>query len=831
MSTDMHHMPATVTDVPHQFATDSPASVTSPTITTVPLSYNINGSSDYQTVFDMKTFHKLYKVRPVKDCHSVELTWSLPCLHQHYKTKPLHYIGWLTGHEGQGSILAYLKRKLWATALHSGNNETGFEHNSTCALFSIGIELTDEGFTHLYEVLTAVFEYLALLQHTGPNERVFNEIKTIEDNDFRWQQQEDPIELVSEVSENMHLYPTTHYLTGDTLLWTYDPDIIRMCQDSLLPSLCNITVMSRNYTEDQCTEREIWFQSAYAVEDIPAEWIEHWENVQPSTYFHLPAKNAYIATDFTLLTPATEWANKPHPSIVRQSERSQLWYKADCKFATPKAYVNFLLLTPNVSKTPTSWVLFDLFVKVLDQNLSEVAYEADVAQLGYSVRAYENGVIIAVGGFSDKLQSLFRTVIDYIAQFEVSRELFNSMKTQLSKLYHNNYIKPHKLAKEVRLSLLEQNYWTAVDKQQCLPRVTYEMLVAYVKELTSIAYVQGLVQGNVSVEDACKMESYLLEKLACVSLPRSMFPQNRVVELVSNDRYCRVYNMNTKDNNSVISNYYQSGPGGIRHYVLNELLATQMEEPCFDILRTRHQLGYSVECVNRTTQGVLGLSIVVVSQAAKFNMADLDCYIEDFLVEFRQSKVAAMTEDEFKLAVASLCALKRCEDNSLGEEVERNWQELLQQTSVFDRLTREIAELEKLTLSDYIAWFDSFLLQSSGNVRKLSVQVVGRSKTIEDNLKPPGADVANNSVVLDESDLATDSESGESSESDSEASNDGDMNTLTPGGEHAKGLSHHAAPSPCLDMVILEMDILHKAISDIRAFQDSLKLFPVTKLL
>lgn len=50
------------------------------------------------------------------------------------------------------------------------------------------------------------------------------------------------------------------------------------------------------------------------------------------------------------------------------------------------------------------------------------------------------------------------------------------------------------------MSLLEQNYWTAVDKQQCLPCVTYEMLVAYVKELTSIAYVQGLVQGNVSVE-------------------------------------------------------------------------------------------------------------------------------------------------------------------------------------------------------------------------------------------------------------------------------------------------------------------------------------------
>jgi hypothetical protein len=40
-------------------------------------------------------------------------------------------------------------------------------------------------------------------------------------------------------------------------------------------------------------------------------------------------------------------------------------------------------------------------------------------------------------------------------------------------------------------------------------------------------------------------------------------------------------------------------------------------------------------------------------------------------------------------------------------------------------VVQQIAELEKLTLGDYIAWFDSFLLQPSGKVRKISVQVCG----------------------------------------------------------------------------------------------------------
>lgn len=43
-----------------------------------------------------------------------------------------------------------------------------------------------------------------------------------------------------------------------------------------------------------------------------------------------------------------------------------------------------------------------------------------------------------------------------------------------------------------------------------------------------------------------------------------------------------------------------------------------MEEPVFDILRTREQLGYNVYATLRNTFGVLGFSITVDFQADKF---------------------------------------------------------------------------------------------------------------------------------------------------------------------------------------------------------------------
>lgn len=102
--------------------------------------------------FDTPAFNKLYRVVPVRKIHALTITWALPPQQQYYRVKPLHYISWLVGHEGKGSILSYLRKKCWALALFGGNGETGFEQNSTYSVFSISITLTDEGYEHFYEV-------------------------------------------------------------------------------------------------------------------------------------------------------------------------------------------------------------------------------------------------------------------------------------------------------------------------------------------------------------------------------------------------------------------------------------------------------------------------------------------------------------------------------------------------------------------------------------------------------------------------------------------------------------------------------------------------------
>ena len=78
-------------------------------------------------------------------------------------------------------------------------------------------------------------------------------------------------------------------------------------------------------------------------------------------------------------------------------------------------------------------------------------------------------------------------------------------------------------------------------------------------------------------------------------------------------------------------------------------------EPCFDTLRTKEQLGYSVHSGVRRTHGVLGLCVVVVSGV--HGPAHLDARIEAFLASF-VATLAGMPEEEFEKQRQALLAIK-----------------------------------------------------------------------------------------------------------------------------------------------------------------------------
>uniref|UniRef100_A0A673N4G9 Nardilysin-like n=1 Tax=Sinocyclocheilus rhinocerous TaxID=307959 RepID=A0A673N4G9_9TELE len=560
--------------------------------------------SDQLSPFETPAFNKLYRMVPVRKVHALTITWALPPQEKHYRVKPLHYIAWLIGHEGTGSILSMLRRKCWALALFGGNSETGFDQNTTYSIFSISITLTDEGFQNFCEVCKGHQSRPSILLH------------------FLLLLQTDPIEYVEDICENLQLFPKEDFLTGDQLMFEFKPEVISVALNLLTPEKANLLLLSPEH-EGQCPLREKWFGTQYSEEDIQQHWRELWAgdfDLNPS--LHLPAENKFIATDFTLKT--SDCPDTEYPVRIMNNDRGCLWYKKDNKFKIPKAYVQFHLISPVVQKSAKNLVLFDLFVNILVHNLAEPAYEADVAQLEYKLVAGEHGLVIKVKGFNHKLPLLFNLIVDYLADFSAAPDVFSMFAEQLKKTYFNILIKPEKLGKDVRLLILEHSRWSTIQKYQAvLDGLSVDELMEFVSSFKSELYAEGLVQGNFT----CTVS--FLTKLQFKKLSVEVPVLFRVVELPQKHHLCKVKTLNKGDANSEVTVYYQ---------------------------------------------------------------------------------------------VTALVKLKGCEDTHLGEEVNRNWTEVVTQQYVFDRLSREIDALKLMTKAELVNWFMGH--RGEGN-RKLSVHVVG----------------------------------------------------------------------------------------------------------
>ncbi|XP_069544698.1 nardilysin-like isoform X2 [Brachyistius frenatus] len=743
--------------------------------------------SHLQQPFDTPAFNQLYRVVPVRKVHALTISWAVPPQGKQYRVKPLHYISWLIGHEGAGSILSLLRRRCWALALFGGNSETGFDQNTTYSIFSISITLTDQGYQNFYQVVHLVFQYLKMLQAVGPQQRIYEEIQKIEANEFHYQEQTDPIEFVENICENMQLFPKEDFLTGDQLMFEFDPQVISAPLSLLTPHRSNLLLLSPE-NEGVCTLRERWFGTSYSSEEIPEEWRQRWGgDFQLHPELHLPAENQFIATDFTL--KMSDCPDTEVPVRIASSERGCLWYKKDNKFKIPKAYIRFNLISPMIQKSPENLVLFDLFVNILAHNLAEPAYEADVAQLEYKLVAAEHGLVVRLKGFNHKLPLLLRLIVDQLADFSADPGVFNMFSEQLKKTYFNILIKPDRLGKDVRLLILEHCRWSVIQKHQAVTKgLTVLDLMTFVTELKAELYTEGLVQGNFTSTESRQFLNYFTEKLQFQPLPAEAPVLFRVVELPQKHHLCKIKSLNKGDANSEVTVYYQSGLKQLREHALMELMVMHMEEPCFDFLRTKETLGYQVYPTCRNTSGVLGFSVTVETQATKFSSELVEAKIEEFLLSFGE-RLAALNQEAFRTQVTALIKLKECEDAHLGEEVDRNWFEVVTQQYVFDRLSKEIEALKTFSQDDLVFWF---LQHRNSSSRKLSVHVVGFG--VEEN-DPPDQSAAC------------------SPESSAPSSAYGEVSELT----------FLPTSSPSLQDATV--------ITDIRAFTSSLPLHPYHKIL
>lgn len=122
---------------------------------------NIKPMKFNATSFPPAYTSKLVYYAPGQLKHSVSILWQLSSLKYKYRNWVSSMISRYIGDEGHGSILDYLRKKLWASSLSAYVYE-GIS-TDTYTLYTVEVELTNKGLVHVKDVVGVVFQYIRIL--------------------------------------------------------------------------------------------------------------------------------------------------------------------------------------------------------------------------------------------------------------------------------------------------------------------------------------------------------------------------------------------------------------------------------------------------------------------------------------------------------------------------------------------------------------------------------------------------------------------------------------------------------------------------------------------
>ncbi|KAL8129849.1 hypothetical protein V2J09_019004 [Rumex salicifolius] len=663
---------------------------------------------------------KIYRLEAVKDVNILDLSWKLPCLQKEYKKKPEDYLAHLIGHECRGSLHNFLKSKGWMTSISAGVGDDGLCRSSVAFIFNMSIHLTDSGLEKVHEIIGYVYQYLKLLRQTPPQEWIFKELQDIGNMDFRFVEEQPHDDYATDLAENLHIYPAEHVIYGEYAYKEWDKEMIVHLLNYLTPENMRIDVVSKLSDNSGGVLQEPWFQSQYMEEDVSPSLIELWRDPPKiDASLHLPSANDFIPTNFYLHADniSGDVETTSHPVCVLDEPMMKFWHMLDDTFKLPRANTYFRMTLKDAHASVESCLLTELFVNLLKDELNEIIYQASIAKLETSVSLVSDKLELKVYGFNDKLPVLLSKILTVAKSFMPTEDRFKVIKESLERNLRNSNMKPLNHASYLRLQVLCKRFYDADEKMCCLKNLGLADLQAYIPKLLSEVYIEGLCHGNMLEEDVVKI-SNIFKNFSEKPLPVEMRHGENILCLPPQANLVRdVPVKNKSELNSVVELYYQieqdNRDDSIRIKALSDLFDEIVEEPLFDQLRTKEQLGYVVECSSRMTYRTFGFCFCV--QSSEYDPIYLQDRIDNFISGIKDL-LAGLDDESFESYKGGLIAKLLEKDPSLTYQTGRFWSQISK---------KEAEELKNTSKSDVTEWFNTYFQLPSNKCRRLAIRVWG----------------------------------------------------------------------------------------------------------
>jgi insulysin len=312
---------------------------------------------------------------------------------------------------------------------------------------------------------------------------------------------------------------------------------------------------------------------------------------------------------------------------------------------------------------------------------------------------------------------------------EISADRFDIIKDQVTRSYENFFLEaPYQHAAYYLSFSLSEMMWKYEDLAKEIVDITMEEVQAFIPIMLSTLHIEGLAHGSLEQDKVISMFDNVQSILAPRPLLPSQFIGERAVKLSTGD-HC-IYQLPVRDPddvNSAIGYYTQICPvTDIPLRARLGLVAQIAQEPCFNQLRTKEQLGYLVFSGIRKYLGMLGFRMIIQSER---DPVYLENRTNEFLDSLREI-IQDMTEKDYQSQVASLIADRLEKHKNLWDEGYSYWSHIESGYYEYDEIEKDVAELGTITKESLLSFYDQYIVPTAKDGSALSIHLKSKKTPV-----------------------------------------------------------------------------------------------------
>ncbi len=681
-----------------------------------PLFSNIQNKNSHVKAYPQKLYKELpldVQIQPIKEIYSLSFTFPFDMPLTEYQKKPAQYLGHFLGHEGEGSLLAWLKNKGWAEGLSAGMHHK-INNNAS---FQVNISLSQEGLKHTDKISEQLFAYIQLLQTQGAQQSVFDELKQLAKMQFTFQQGQQPASLVQGLSMNMHEYSVTDILQGPYLWQEFDAQLIGTLLKKLTPDNLIRTLVAPNIQTDN---NETWFHAPFNTSELNAELVTSWQQANLAKGLYLPIANPFIAQDISILPALANSTETSIPNQILNENGFDVWHMQDVSFNVPQSSIFINLRSPLPQSSASNQVLISAWVNLLNDHLNSFSYPALLAGQHYSLYSHNRGIGIRLYGYRDKQDVVLEKVVNELLAFSPNEQQWLQTQQELIRAYQNVLKqKPY----ERTISKLNQTLLQPSFNEQALlsaiESATREDVINIKKEFFKQLHLVILGHGNID-KTQLMTSSRLLQK-QLLSNSQAVEVKHKTVKQLPQQLSKQA--VIAQHDDSAFTLFFQAQNEGHKERATLGLIAQIIKAPYYTYMRTERKHGYIVFASAYPMQEQGGLAFIVQSPQTPSQMLldDSRTFINDFLQTLEN-----MPAEEYSAHQQGLIGNLLKAPLNLKDKTNRFWSDIDRDNQNFDTLQSLAHEVEALTQQEVLKYMQENLV--GDNAKALFLHVDGISK-------------------------------------------------------------------------------------------------------